>query len=98
MALPRKNTRRVFEAWAVLPEALRAEGRLLVVGLEGASRDEFAAVARELGVAESVRLHGYAPKGDIPALLSGATGLCYVPLSEGFGLTGTWFLGHPFGS
>jgi len=86
MSLPRKNTRRVLEAWAALPEAVRAEGRLLVVGLEGASRDEFANVARELGVAGSVRLHGYAPKADIPALLSAAAGLCYVPLSEGFGL------------
>jgi glycosyltransferase involved in cell wall biosynthesis len=86
MALPRKNTRRVFEAWAALPDKVREESRLLVVGLEGASRDEFARVAGEFRVADSVRLHGYAPKEDIPALLSAAAGLCYVPLSEGFGL------------
>ncbi len=86
MALARKNTRRVFAAWAALPEAVRAAGRLVVVGLEGPSRGEFAALAKELGVTESVRLHGYVPKGDVPALLSGAAGLCYVPLSEGFGL------------
>jgi glycosyltransferase involved in cell wall biosynthesis len=86
MALPRKNTRRVFQAWAALPEKLRAEGRLLVVGLEGTSREEFARAAGELGIEDSVQLHGYAPKEDIPALLSAAAGLCYVPLSEGFGL------------
>jgi alpha-1,3-rhamnosyl/mannosyltransferase len=86
MALPRKNTRRVFQAWAGLPEVVRREARLLVVGLEGESREEFAKLATELGIAESVRLHGYAPKGDISALLSAAAGLCYVPLSEGFGL------------
>jgi glycosyltransferase involved in cell wall biosynthesis len=86
MALPRKNTRRVFAAWAALPEYVRRECRLLVAGLEGESRDEFAKLAAELGIADSVRLHGYAPKADIPALLTAASGLCYVPLSEGFGL------------
>jgi alpha-1,3-rhamnosyl/mannosyltransferase len=86
MALPRKNTRRVFQAWATLSEAVRRESRLLVVGLEGESRDEFEKLAKELGIAESVRIHGYAPKDDIPTLLSAATGLCYVPLAEGFGL------------
>lgn len=86
MALARKNTRRVFQAWAALPESVRAENRLLVVGLEGESRAEFVKLAAELKVTESVRLHGYAPKGDIPALLSASAGLCYVPLSEGFGL------------
>jgi glycosyltransferase involved in cell wall biosynthesis len=86
MALPRKNTRRVFRAWAALPESLRQEARLLVVGLEGESRGEFQRLAAELGACGSVRLHGYAPADDIPGLLSAAAGLVYVPLSEGFGL------------
>ena len=86
MALPRKNTRRVFEAWAALSATVRNESRLLVVGLEGVSRDTFGKLVADLGITESVRLHGYAAKADIPPLLSASAGLCYVPLSEGFGL------------
>lgn len=86
MALPRKNTQRVVRAWAGLPEPVRRAAHLVIVGLEGRARDAFAQVVAELGVSESVRLHGYVPQADVAALLSAAAGLVYVPLAEGFGL------------
>ena len=86
MALARKNTRRVLEAWAGLPAAARGGAALVVVGLEGAALDRFRTAARDLGAEASCRLHGYVPEDDIPALLTGTAGLCYVALSEGFGL------------
>ncbi len=86
MMIPRKNTRRVLEAWSALPQAVRRQARLVVVGLEGESHGTFQQLGTELGIADSLCLHGYIPKADIPALLSAALGLIYVPLSEGFGL------------
>lgn len=86
MALARKNTRRVIEAWAGLPESIRTEARLVIVGLEGPALTQFQTMAREHAIEGSCRLHGYIPECDIPALISAAKGVCYVPFSEGFGL------------
>jgi glycosyltransferase involved in cell wall biosynthesis len=86
MALPRKNTRRLLTSWAAISPDVRKTAKLLILGLEGDSRPTFERLASDLGVADSVCLQGYVPRADLPALLSGAAGLCYVPLSEGFGL------------
>jgi glycosyltransferase involved in cell wall biosynthesis len=82
---PRKNTTRILEAWAGLPEGLRGRYALLLVGVQEAALARFRDKARSLGVAEgSVR--GFADEDDLPALLSGAALLCYPSLAEGFGL------------
>lgn len=86
MVDPRKNTRRVLEAWAQLPEALRRENALVVVGVQGQALADFRALVAQLGLSSGVRLHGYAPEADLPLLLGGAAALCYPSLSEGFGL------------
>ncbi|OWK40447.1 glycosyltransferase family 4 protein [Fimbriiglobus ruber] len=86
MADPRKNTARVLDAWAALPAAVREAALLVVVGLQGAARDQFTEAARRLGIVDRVRLHGYAPEEDVRGLLAGATVLCYPTLYEGFGL------------
>ncbi len=86
MADPRKNTRSVLEAWARLPDRLRREYALLVVGVQGPTLAVFQALVDHFGLSNGVFLHGYAPEEDIPYLLSGATVLCYPSLSEGFGL------------
>jgi len=74
---PRKNTRRLLEAFAAVP----GDVRLLLVGAQGAALDEFRQSADP-----RVVLHGFADAADLPALLSGADALAFPSRSEGFGL------------
>ncbi len=83
--MPRKNTRRLIEAWAMLRPEVRKEYQLLIVGLEGPALHEMAQQVDRFGLV-SVRLHGFADEADLPALLSASTLLAYPSLSEGFGL------------
>jgi glycosyltransferase involved in cell wall biosynthesis len=83
---PRKNTRRVIEAWAGLRKIVKAHARLLVVGLDARAQQELSTCAARLGIESSVVLHGFADEEDVPALLRMADVLAYPSLSEGFGL------------
>jgi glycosyltransferase involved in cell wall biosynthesis len=84
---PRKNTERIITAWAGLAPAIRAETALLLVGLdEDAALQAARACARSLAPDGGWSLMPFAPERDVPALLSGATALCYPSLNEGFGL------------
>jgi glycosyltransferase involved in cell wall biosynthesis len=83
---PRKNTQRVIEAWARLPERLKSTHCLLLVGNQQPAWRRLQELADTLGVAATCRLYGFADEGDIAPLLSGAAALCYPSLSEGFGL------------
>lgn len=82
----RKNTRRLVEAWKCLPEDLRKDCSLLIVGLNKPAMREFTVLLDELNLRKDCVLHGFAPEEDVSALLSGADALCYVSLHEGFGL------------
>lgn len=83
---PRKNTRGVIEAWAMVRPAYRKKSKLLIVGLDDKTKDELARLVCVLGVENRTLLHGYAREQDLPVLLSGASTLLYPSLSEGFGL------------
>jgi glycosyltransferase involved in cell wall biosynthesis len=83
---PRKNTRRVLQAWADLPAVLRQQWQLLVVGLDVPALAAMRELAERMKVTDSVRLHTFAPESHVAALLSAATILAYPSLSEGFGL------------
>jgi len=85
-AEPRKNTRRVIEAWAGLRKTVKTRARLLVIGLDAKAQHEFSTCAARLGIESSIALHGFADEEDIPALLRMADVLAYPSLSEGFGL------------
>lgn len=74
---PRKNTRRLLQAFAGVP----GETKLLLVGVQGKALDEFRALA-----GPRVLLHGYADAADLSPLLSGADVLCFPSRTEGFGL------------
>jgi glycosyltransferase involved in cell wall biosynthesis len=78
---PRKNTARVIDAYAGLPEAVRRAFRLLLVGVQEPALSRF----RERA-GPGVALHGFADEADLPALLSGAAALVFPSRSEGFGL------------
>ena len=78
---PRKNTARIIRAWQGLDVATRRGAVLLVVGLQAE-----ALAGLEPMRDDTVHLRGFVAEGDMPALMTGATALCYPSLSEGFGL------------
>jgi glycosyltransferase involved in cell wall biosynthesis len=83
---PRKNTRRMLQAWAGLPAGLRASHSLLLVGLVEPALTDMRRMARDLMPEGGWSLMPFAEEADIPVLMSGALALCYPSLSEGFGL------------
>lgn len=83
---PRKNTRRILDAWADLARQLRNQSRLLLVGFQPQALAYYRELIAARGLQNQVRLHGFIADEDLPPLLSGATLLCYPSLGEGFGL------------
>jgi glycosyltransferase involved in cell wall biosynthesis len=71
---PRKNLRRLLEAFAQLGDV---DADLVLVGPEGWSEDLPPTRARRLG---------FVPRGDLDALYAAATVVAYPSLREGFGL------------
>ncbi len=74
---PRKNLGRLLEAFGLL-RSRGSELQLVLVGAPGWQ-------AQERG-AEGVRVLGYVPDDDLPALYRGASVYCYPSLFEGFGI------------
>ncbi len=85
-AAPRKNTRGLIEAWAMSKHAIRKQWQLLIIGLDPQTHTRMAAAVKQLGLQDSVCLHGFAREQHLPTLLSAAEVLAYPSLSEGFGL------------
>lgn len=82
---PRKNLARLVEAFARLPGPL-AGVDLVLAGQIGWLAGETLATIRRLGLEGRVRLPGYVPQEDLPALLSAAECFVMPSLYEGFGL------------
>lgn len=81
---PRKNIRRLLEAWRQILPALADDVELVIAGASGDPR-----VFADAGVPtipDRVRFLGYVPDERLPALYSGALALVYPTLYEGFGL------------
>ncbi|MBI2939214.1 MAG: glycosyltransferase family 4 protein [Chloroflexi bacterium] len=83
---PRKNYRRLLEAFARLDETDRRRHRLVIAGKPGYGADDVYRAATALGLGDAVRFLGYTPEADLPALLNGAVALVFPSLYEGFGL------------
>jgi len=79
---PRKNYRRLIQAFAHLDESLA----LVIAGSKGWHyEDVFGEVSRQ-GLAERVHFLGFVADADLPALYSAASLFVYPSLYEGFGL------------
>jgi glycosyltransferase involved in cell wall biosynthesis len=80
---PRKNLARLVEAWARLPEPTRREWGLVLTGEAG---PQFAGHGVTGNGRPDLRIIGYVPDADLPALYSAASVFAYPSLYEGFGL------------
>jgi glycosyltransferase involved in cell wall biosynthesis len=83
---PRKNLRRLLEAYARLPQALRAAFPLVIAGGAGWGGVAVQRWAEELGVAAAVRVLGYVTDETLEALQAQAAVLAMPSVYEGFGL------------
>lgn len=83
---PRKNLTVLLYAYARLPEALRREAPLILVGGKGWGLNELRATIVHLGLEEHVRLEGYAPDDDLPLWYNAATAFVYPSVYEGWGM------------
>jgi len=83
---PRKNYPVLMQAYAALRQRTGLPHKLAIVGGRGWLTEEIDATITRLGLADQVRLLGFAPDDDLPALYTGASLLAFPSLYEGFGL------------
>jgi len=81
---PRKNLRRLVEAFALLGRD--AGWKLVLAGRKGWLYEPLFRRVAALGLEDRVRFIGYVPQCDLAPLLSGAHCLAFPSLYEGFGL------------
>lgn len=83
---PRKNVLTLLRAYCALPEKLRREWPLLLVGGWGWNVREVGDYLDKTARACGVRQLGYVADRDLPVLYNGARALIYPSRYEGFGL------------
>jgi len=81
---PRKNLHGLLEAWRRVSAELPEDVSLVVAGAKGASL--VFSNAKTGSIPPGVHFTGYVKQDQLPALYSGALGMVYVSLYEGFGL------------
>lgn len=81
---PRKNLARTVEAFAALPAEVRGDRVLAIAGHAGWGEGGTEAAVRRAG--NLVRVLGFVPDEELPALYAEADLFAYVSLHEGFGL------------
>jgi len=84
---PRKNVRRLLEAWALLVrEGIDDSHRLVIAGGFHGRKDDAPAYAISAGIGDRVVFPGYVRDADLPVLYANADLFVYPSLYEGFGL------------
>jgi glycosyltransferase involved in cell wall biosynthesis len=83
---PRKNLRRLVEAYARMPASLRSRYKLVIVGQALWHHSDIYRAAVDKGVQPDVIFTGYVPDVDLVLLYNAATAFAYPSLYEGFGL------------
>lgn len=85
-AEPRKNTKELIGAWAMVRRTYRQYWRLVIVGLDEKTMADCRKLAQSLGIEKDLVLLGFVPEKELPLLLTCASVLVYPSQSEGFGL------------
>jgi glycosyltransferase involved in cell wall biosynthesis len=83
---PRKNLVRLIRAWHALWRRGAIPHQLVLVGGRGWQDAEIYRTIAELNCGDALRLAGYVPTEDLPALYSAADAFAFPSLAEGFGL------------
>lgn len=84
--IPHKNLHRLVEAYARLPQTLRARYRLVLAGRMNEHAEALARTVNILGLADRIVFPGYVADEDLPALHAGASLFVFPSLGEGFAL------------
>lgn len=83
---PRKNLRRLVEAFERLLRSTSLSPKLVIAGGKGWLMDDFDSLIRQKGLADRVCLTGYLQDEDLCGLYSTCAAFVYPSLYEGFGL------------
>ncbi|OGS96294.1 MAG: hypothetical protein A3H31_06510 [Gallionellales bacterium RIFCSPLOWO2_02_FULL_57_47] len=83
---PRKNLRRLLEAFASLDDVIRKQSLLVIAGGKGWGNVDLVSQIQLLGLSDSVRLTGYVSNEQLSTLYAHARFLAMPSLYEGFGL------------
>lgn|SRR5215469_781852 len=85
---PRKNLSRLIQAFDLFLKTVRDDQKfqLVLAGPGGSASEELLEIARQLHISQHIRMLGYVPDEDIPALYSATTAFVFPSLGEGFGL------------
>lgn len=83
---PRKNLESLIQAFKQLPDQLRKNYPLVLVGRKGWKTGRLEKLTKKLINQEQLYFLGYVPESELPFLYSGAYGFIYLSVYEGFGL------------
>lgn len=83
---PRKNIKRLIQAYSMLPESLRGRYLLVIAGGGGWLNSDVDALGKSEGLENQVRILGTVVDSDLPVLYSACDLFIYPSLYEGFGL------------
>jgi len=83
---PRKKLDRLIAAYAQLPEALRRNYPLVLIGAPGWLDGPIKAAIERGRAAGWLRFLGYVPEAELPLVYAGARALAMISIYEGFGL------------
>lgn len=83
---PRKNLRRLLEAYASLDPIVRKQTLLVIAGGKGWGNEDMVSLVHSLDLTDSVRLVGYVNEEQLATLYAHARFLAMPSLYEGFGL------------
>jgi len=83
---PRKNTASLVRAYMSLPERMRKETPLVIVGVRGWLTEELDALLKKYHSSGDIVTLGYVRQADLPYIYSAAKAFAYPSFYEGFGL------------
>ncbi len=83
---PHKNHQVLFEALAELHQHQDEAPGLVLTGAEVEGAVDLVALSRQLGIEQQVKLLGYVPAEDLPALYALSVATVFPSLFEGFGI------------
>ena len=83
---PRKNLPTVLKAFKALPDSVRKQHPLIIVGRDGWANEDLLPQLQQLEERGEGRWLSYLPQSEVLALLQSAGALIFASLYEGFGL------------